>query len=235
MKTLFNELALSLGHMLLPRLCAACSRPLLLQEQILCMSCIMEIPLTGFHTQPENETAIRIAGRIPFQHATSLAYFQNDGLLQYLLHLLKYEGRQDIGRFLGRQAGISLNAVPWIRDLDTIIPLPLHNKKEQARGFNQVSVLAKAMAETLHLPVHEKALARVRNTQSQTLMNREQRSFNVAGAFQLGADVQTLKGSNVLLMDDVLTTGATLEAAAQPLLLVPGLSLSIFTMGIAAG
>lgn len=236
MKTPFNELALSLAHLLLPRLCAACSRPLLLQEQVLCMSCTLELPMTGFHGQPENETSVRIAGRIPFQHATSLAWFQGDGLLQYLLHLLKYQARQDVGRFLGSQAAAALYAENWVRNLDAIVPLPLHAKKQSLRGFNQVAVMAQAMAAGLQLPVLEGALQRTRNTKSQTRMSgREQRSANVQGAFDLGPDGHALKGNNVLLMDDVLTTGATLIAAAEPLQRIQGLQLNIFTLGIATG
>jgi ComF family protein len=228
-----SEIALSAAHLLLPRLCAACNQPLLLQEKALCFSCTLDIPQTNFHHHDENESVIRIAGRIPFKHATSFAYFQGDGLMQHLLHLLKYKGRQDVGRFLGRQAAYALREVSWIKHLDGIIPLPLHARKQKLRGYNQAEVIAAALAKELGLPLLPNALVRIRDTQSQTLMNREQRIANVRDAFQPGPGFQKLNEKKVLLMDDVLTTGATLEAAARPLQTVSGLELNLFTLGIA--
>jgi ComF family protein len=229
---LLPEMAKSVMHLLLPQLCAGCRTPLLYRERVLCMGCLMELPQTGFHTIETNEAAMRIAGRIPFQHATAFAYFTPDGLLQHLLHLLKYKGRKEVGIFLGAQAGYALKNVAWARSLDAIIPVPLHAKKEAARGYNQTALIAWGMGEVLSIPVMERALIRTKHTASQTRMSREERVQNVADAFQLSSGTE-LAGRNVLLIDDVLTTGATLEAASAAMRSVPDISLNILTIGMA--
>ena len=219
-------------HLLLPQLCAGCRAPLLYREKVLCMSCMMELPQTGFHHIEDNEAAMRIAGRIPFQQATAFAYFTPDGLLQHLLHLLKYDGRKEVGSFLGAQAAYALKNVSWAQSLNAIVPVPLHLKKEAARGYNQAALIAQGMGEILSIPVMEHALIRTRHTASQTKMSREERVRNMTDAFRLspGAD---LSGRQVLLIDDVLTTGATLEAASAAMRGVPGIGLNIMTIGLA--
>ena len=192
----------------------------------------MELPQTGFHEIESNEAALRIAGRIPFQHASAFAYFTPDGLLQHLLHLLKYSGRKEVGIFLGAQAGFALRNVSWVRSLDAIIPVPLHAKKEAARGYNQTALIARGMGEVLSVPVMERTLIRTKHTASQTRMSREERVQNVADAFQLSPGT-CLTGRRVLLIDDVLTTGATLEAASAAFRGVPDIGLNIMTIGMA--
>jgi ComF family protein len=232
MPSLLPEIARSITHLLLPQLCAGCRIPLLHSERTLCMSCTLELPQTGFHDIADNEAAMRLAGRIPYQHATAFAYFAPDGLLQHLLHLLKYKGRKEVGIFLGKQAGYALEATSWIRSVDAIIPVPLHPKKEAARGYNQTALIAQGLSEALAIPVKEHALMRMRHTESQTRKSREERVVNVKDAFSLSPKA-TLSGSHVLLIDDVLTTGATLEAASGPLVCAPGVKLSIMTIGLA--
>jgi len=231
--TSIQEMVRSLGHLLLPRLCAGCMRPLLFQENVLCLHCTLELPQTGFHELKENEAFIRIAGRFPFEHATAFAWFQSDGLMQHLMHLLKYEQRKDVGRFLGQQAAATLRDVHWMNAMNGIIPVPLHSVKLASRGYNQAELIARSFSSGLAIPMIGNAIHRIQNTSSQTRMNREERTKNVAGAFAAGPGIHNLAGKHILLMDDVLTTGATLEAAAQPLLAVPGIGLSIFTLGIA--
>ncbi len=230
--SLVPQLADSLVHLLFPRLCAGCRIPLIRQEEVLCMSCVTAMPVTGFCDHPDNEAAMRLAGRIPYLHATAYAYFSPDGLLQHLLHLLKYGGRKDIGTFLGTQAGIALRGAACMEGVDCILPVPLHPKKEAARGYNQTALIAGGLGDTCSLPVLGRALQRRRATESQTSKSREERERNVAGAFICRAG-GALSGRHLLLVDDVLTTGATLEAASAPLLPIPGLKLSILTIGVA--
>jgi len=220
-------------HLFFPQLCAGCHRPLLREETLLCLGCNLELPRCGFHDQPDNAAAARLAGRIPFQHATSFAHFVTDGLLQHLLHRMKYQGQKSIGRQLGRLFAWDLEQTSWHKEIDLIIPVPLHPKKERQRGYNQSALIAGSMAAVWGIAQGEQLLRRVRFTESQTKKSREERIANVAGAFALPKP-EKLRGKHILLLDDVLTTGATLEAAAQALLQVPDVKISIATIALAA-
>ncbi len=231
MNTSFLRLRESLAHLLFPRLCEGCQQPLLHQEDILCLGCALALPRSGFHHIPMNEAALRLAGRIPFEGATAFGVFTPGGILQHLLHRLKYQGRREIGAYLGRQAGRDLHTAPWARDLSAIVPVPLHPVKERLRGYNQAALLAGGLGEVLQIPVYDNALQRIRHTGSQTLKSREERMDNVGTAFSLRR--LPAPGSHLLLIDDVLTTGATLESAARPLLSAPGTRISILAFALA--
>lgn len=224
---LLQKIGQGLSHLLYPQLCYGCRRPLQEDEDVLCLHCTQELPLTGYHHIPDNETAIRFAGRFPFTHASSLAYFTGDGLLQHLLHGLKYKGRKDIGLFLGRTLGYALQQAGVVIDADAIVPVPLHRKKEASRGYNQSFYIAKGLGSVLGIPVDDCSLQRLRHTESQTLKNREERVKNVSDAFAWNGAAAVQK---ILLCDDVLTTGATLEACA---LAMAGRQVSVVTIGIA--
>lgn len=228
----FAELKKGITHLFYPHLCEGCSRPMVADEDVLCTACEAMLPETNYHAIPGNDTALRFAGRIPFQHATSLAYFTDEGLLQHLLHGLKYRGRQDTGRYLGRRLGAGLAATTWISGIDAIVPVPLHLSRTQRRGYNQSQVLAEGIATITRKPVISTALARTRNTESQTNKTRQERAENMKAAFAV-VDRAAVAGKHILLIDDVLTTGATLEACATALLAVDGVKISIATIGIA--
>lgn len=228
-----SDLASGLTHLFYPRLCEGCSKPLLQEEDVLCLNCsIYNLPRTAYHHIHENETFMRFAGRVKVEQATSLAYFTADGLLQHLLHKLKYEDRKDVGAYLGTQLGYDLLQVGWAKGIDAIVPVPLHPKKEAIRGFNQATVIAETMGEVLKLPVLADIVKRTRFTDTQTQKTREERIENMQGAFEV-VDAANISGKHILLIDDVLTTGATLEACALSLLAVQGVRLSIATIGIA--
>lgn len=230
--TTLKDLASGFTHLFYPRLCEGCSKPLLPEEDTLCLNCnVYFLPRTAYHHIPDNETAMRFAGRVPIAKATSFAYFTPDGLLQHLVHRLKYEDRKDIGLFLGRQLGYDLLQLKWADDIDVIVPVPLHEKKEAERGYNQSALIAEGMSEVLKIPVDNNILKRTRYTESQTQKTRSERLENMQDAFILNAGI--CKGAHILLTDDILTTGATLEAAARALLSSPGIKVSIATIGIA--
>ncbi len=226
-------MAHGLSHLVFPRLCEGCGKPLLAEEEVLCLNCnVFNLPRTAYHHIPENETAMRFAGRVLIQKATSFAYFTADGLLQHLLHQLKYKERKEIGIFLGKQLGYDLQQLNWHQGINYIVPVPLHPDKEAARGYNQTRLIAEGMANILGIPVVTDLLYRTRNTESQTQKSREERIANMEGAFGL-KNASPYQGSHILLIDDVLTTGATLEACAHTLLAIPGSKLSIATIGVA--
>lgn len=230
MKTALYKLYDGITHLLFPNLCEGCNKPLVSGEKILCLHCYQLLPRTGFHHIGENESAMRFYGRIPYANATSFAYFTGDGLLQHLLHELKYKDKKEIGYFLGEQFGLELKTTTWAHTIDLIIPVPLHPKKLAQRGYNQSVLIAEGLAKVLDIPVAKNGLIRLRNTESQTLKSRSERIANVSDAFRAGAD---FSGKHVLLVDDVLTSGATLEAAAQACTGRKQVQISIATIGVA--
>ncbi|MES2701122.1 MAG: ComF family protein [Bacteroidota bacterium] len=218
-------------HMLYPALCEGCAKPLIAAEEVLCIGCEQQLPETKYHHAEDNETALRFAGRVPFHYATSYAFFTADGLLQHLIHELKYRDKKDIGPYLGAKFGRSLQPVPHLRGIDMVIPVPLHPAKKAFRGYNQAMLIAEGIAKQLGIPASEQLL-RIRETESQTNKSRSERVNNMQGAFRV-KDMQQLAGKHILLVDDVLTTGATLEACAHALMAVENIKISFATIGIA--
>jgi ComF family protein len=215
-------------HLLFPRLCEGCRKPLSESEEVICISCELQLSQTHYHHIPDNETALRLAGRIPFVHATSLAYYNKDSLLQHLIHRLKYADRKSNGRYLGREIGKAISK--W--GIELIVPVPLHRKKELLRGYNQSMLIAEGISSVSGVPIAGRAVIRSRHTDTQTDKNREERISNVSGAFEVVLP-REIAGKHILLTDDVLTTGATIEACATAVLKVPGVSVSLATAGIA--
>ncbi len=231
-KAFISELKQGIAHLFYPVLCEGCKQPLVAPETILCISCLLEMPQTKYHNLPNNDTALLFAGRIPFINATTYAWFTNDGLLQLLLHGLKYKGKKEIGVFLGQQFALSLLDTDWIHTIDLIIPVPLHPKKKAIRGYNQSMMIANGISNILKKPATEEILFRIKHTESQTNKSRTERLKNMEGAFKINP-LKELKNTHILLCDDVLTTGATLEACANILLLQENIKISIATVGIA--
>jgi len=222
----------SLLHLFYPILCVGCRRPLIESEQVLCANCHILMPVTNYHNHTENDTAVRLAGRVPFNYATTYAYFTHEGLLQNLLHGLKYNDRKEIGDFLGALFGHSLQDTQWINNIDLIVPVPLHPDKEAGRGYNQSFLIAEGMSKVLKIPVNNSMLKRIRQTESQTKKSRTERLRNMEGAF-VAEYTNNVNNAHVLLVDDVLTTGATLEACALTLMADSNISVSFATIGIA--
>jgi len=222
----------SLLFLLYPELCTGCSRTLLPEENVLCLACQLQLQETNYHHIPDNETVLRLAGRFAFVHATSYAYFVKDGILQKVLHQLKYEGRKKNGTYLGHRFGQSILDMPWLSDISCILPVPLFKAKERQRGYNQTAVIASAMSSVLGITVADNLIERIRNTDTQVHKNRTERMENLQSAFRI-TDEERLRNRHVLLLDDVLTTGATLEACSLCLQEVPGIRISLATIGLA--
>jgi ComF family protein len=225
---LFDDL---LG-LLYPRLCLACGHDLPPYAQSFCLRCKLALPETGFHLLQENAFTDRFWGRLDLQAGAAMLYFRRQGLSQTLMHRLKYQGKREVGKELGRLYGYQLRESFWFKGLDGIVAVPLHPRKERRRGYNQSESFALGLSEGLRIPYWRGALARTLDTDSQTTKSRFERLENMQRAF-LAPQQERLQGKHILLADDVLTTGATLEACALKLLEIPGVRVSMTTIAIA--
>lgn len=215
-----------------PSVCAACGHSLFHWEQIVCTRCRSFLPKTGYSLVEENPLARMFYGRVRLKAVTSCFFFSKDGKVQHLIHELKYKGNSDAGVFLGQELGKAIKEAPLFQGLDYLIPVPLHPKREQQRGYNQSTMIAQGLSEVTGIPVGVDYLIRSVNTATQTHKSKEERWKNVKDIFTL-RHADQLEGKNVLLIDDVLTTGATLEACALTLSKVPGITISCATAACA--
>lgn len=206
----------SLLHLFYPHVCENCGQDLTVTEEVLCVVCMRKLPLTSFQLTPDNPVEKIFFGRVHLQHATAGYYFARDTCLQQLIHQFKYGGRKDIAIYLGRQLGLQLKESSWCEEVSFIIPVPLNRAKQRHRGYNQAAMLAKGIGEMLNCAVLEDGLARKAHSVTQTHKTRLERWENVAEVFSLNYP-EKIKGRHILLVDDVLTTGATLEACAHAL------------------
>ena len=215
--------------LLYPNLCAACGRALIGKEYVCCMSCLYHLPRTGYWKKPDNPLEQLFWGRVPVEHACALFFFEKGSRYRKLLHRLKYNGRPEIGVLLGRELGRELKNTLHYQCVNTIIPVPLHPKRQRRRGYNQSERIAAGIAQVTGWEVNNSALVRMRFTETQTHKSRQERWENVSEAFAL-KDAATLTGRHVLLVDDVLTTGATLEACILQLKKAPDCKISVATL-----
>ncbi len=201
-----------------PNICLGCSRKLLRGEDVICFRCESELPQTRHWLQTDNSLMKRFWGRVALQGAASLYQFHKGNEVQHLLHELKYRGRQEVGEHLGKVLGNQLKQEnSTIKNLDLIVPVPLHWKKLKTRGYNQCDSFAKGLSLALDVPWTSTALERKHENISQTKKKRYDRWGNVAEIFAV-SDEEQLKGKHILLVDDVVTTGATSEACLQTIL-----------------
>lgn len=229
--TFLSNLLQGLSALMFPELCEGCNRQLVGNEEVLCIGCEQHLLTGDTQIVAGNEAELRFAGRLPFAHAASFTQFYNDSLLQHLVHGLKYRNKKRIGIYLGRLWGRQLSKAPWIKDVTAIIAVPLHKAKEQKRGYNQSLLIAQGIADATGIPLRTDVVRRVRNTESQTRKSRTERIENMARAFET-IDRPDSGNAHVLLCDDVLTTGATMESCAG-VLLAAGYTVSLTTIGIA--
>ena len=219
-------------NLFFPNLCQACDEPLVKHENILCLSCLYKLPKTNFHMHENNPISRIFWGRANIHAATSFLFFNKGGSVQKLIHQFKYKSKIETGRYLGELLGKDLLQSDLFNTIDVIIPVPLHKKKLHTRGFNQSDIIAEGIGKTMHVPAIMETLIRTEFTETQTKKARYTRWENVKGKFGI-QNPQTIEGKHILLVDDVLTTGATLEACAQTLLEVPNTKVSLATLAYA--
>lgn len=219
----------SLFHLLFPHVCENCGTDVIEPDHFLCLKCHASLPKTEFHLYPNNPIEKIFWGRLPVTHATAQYYFTKNSMMQTLMHGLKYKGNKELGLYLGRLMGHALNSSNRFRYVDALIPLPLFPSKERKRGYNQATVLCEGIAEVLEKPVLKNIVIRTTHTDSQTKKSRVQRWQNMEGRFEL-VDANAIKDKHILLVDDVITTGATLEACGSELIEAKNVQLSIATL-----
>ena len=212
-----------------PRLCTVCGKSLIPAEKLLCMGCISDLPRSGYWLRDQNVITDLFKAQIAVEHASSYLCYTKESPYHQLLHRLKYKGETNIGHELGRWFGAELLSSPFYQKIEMIVPVPLHPKKERQRGYNQSMVFAAGIAGVTGWRLAPHVLTRIRHTATQTMLNREERQKNMAGAFLLSAPKQA-EGKHILLVDDVLTTGATLQACAAALSMAPGCTLYMATI-----
>lgn len=215
-----------------PRVCFACNNALLKHEEFLCTECLFNLPVTNFHLIENNPVANQFIGKIGFNAAASFYYFSKGGKVQHLIHQFKYMGYKKIGLFIGRIYGEQLIKSPLFSNIDYIIPVPLHPRKELQRGYNQAEWFANGLALSINAAVDTTTLHRTYASESQTHKTRFSRWENVKEIFSL-SNGQHLIGKHVLLVDDVITTGSTLEAAGHVLMEVPNIKISVCSLACA--
>lgn len=212
-----------------PKICVACSESLIQQEETICLICENNLPFTNFYLIQNNPLQKKFWGRIDIQNIDSILFFEKDSTTQHLLHQLKYQNRQDVGTKLANIYTENCKASSINFSFDGIVSVPLHSKKLKRRGYNQCETFALKIAQNWHIPYFKNALKRNVDTQSQTGKNRTDRWDNVAEIFEVN-EPKLIQNKHILLVDDVLTTGATIEACGIKILEIPNTKLSVLTM-----
>ncbi|WP_406685621.1 phosphoribosyltransferase family protein [Seonamhaeicola sp. MEBiC1930] len=221
----------SLVNLFFPKVCYACLNPLNDNEDTICIDCRHDLPITNFHIDHNDAVKKVFYGRIKIENGTALFRFEKQGIVQKLIHGLKYKGYENIGNTLGIWLGGELKNIESYQNIDAVIPVPLHKKKLQKRGYNQVAKFGQQIALALNVDYLEDTLVKITNTKSQTQKTRFSRWKNSNELFAL-KNIESIENKHILIVDDIITTGATLEACATVLNQAPNVKISIATMAI---
>lgn len=216
-------------HLAFPHVCEGCGTDSLQEDHLLCLRCLSTLPATNFSPYPENPIEQMFWGRMAVDSATALYYFTKGSMMQELVHQVKYRSNKQLGLYLGELMGSALVESTRFTSVDALIPLPLHPSKEHKRGYNQSALLCEGIARVMRKPILTDVVARPEETETQTKKNRVERWQNMQGKFKL-VDASAIEGKHVLLIDDVITTGATLEACGREILEAKNLRLSVATL-----
>lgn len=223
---------LSLVHLFFPRQCVVCGASLREGEEAVCMKCNAEMPRTGYHLREDNPVERMFWGKVPLEHATSYFFYHKGSDFRRIVHLLKYGGRRDLGEVMGRFMAAELLVAGFFDGVDVIVPVPLHPHRQRERGYNQSECIARGVSVVTAIPVDAAAVLRTKHTETQTRKSSCERWENVKGIFSL-CRAEAFAGKHVLIIDDVLTTGATVTACADAFRGVEGVRVSILTLAVA--
>ena len=227
-----DKMVINLLNLFFPQVCLACDDFLIDNEKYICTNCRNELSVTEFHSEDNNAVAKRLYGRVNFQNATSLFWFNKKGKVQHLIHSLKYKGHEEVGEFLGKWLGEELSQLDTYKSVEVVVPVPLHRSKLRKRGYNQVDKFGQEIAKALHVEFNSDVLVKTKATGTQVFKDRLKRLLTHEEDFSI-ADVNSLKNKHILLVDDIITTGATIEACVNQLLMIEGVKISVATMAIA--
>ena len=219
-------------NLLYPNLCASCQEVLLKNENMICYNCLVDLPRSLYYQDIENPIAKLFWGKIKLEIAISVFTFIKKGKVQRLMHELKYQGNTKVGELMGIELGKEIDKAKITDKVDVVIPVPLHKKKLKQRGYNQSQFIAIGVAKVLECEMNTYLLKRMEHSESQTKKSKYERWENVGEAFTL-TDANQYRGKHILLVDDVVTTGATLEACCKKLEEIEGVKLSVGTLASA--
>lgn len=219
-------------NLFFPKVCEACSISLKDNEKLICTSCRHELPVTDYHKKEDDSVKKILYGRVKLQNATALLHFSKRGITQQLLHKLKYKGHEDIGAYMGKWIGAELKASNAYNTIDVVVPVPLHKRKLRKRGYNQVAKFGKEIAAALDVDYNDEVLLKKSAVKTQVFKSRTRRFDRDDKLFEIKNGEQ-LRNKNILLVDDIITTGATVEACADALNKIEGIGLSLVTLAIA--
>lgn len=215
--------------LLFPRLCYGCGNHLMRNETLICTECYILIPRTNYHLKPDNPVSQLFWGRCLIEKAAAFSFYTKDSRIRKLIHQLKYMGIRELGSELGRIYGNSLKSSGFLEEIDLIIPVPLHPSKKRQRGFNQSDLISRGISETTGIPMNSDLLVRKTVTKTQTRKSRYDRWTNVQDIFRV-TDQDKLKDMHILLVDDVITTGSTIEACANEILKAENVKVSVVAL-----
>jgi ComF family protein len=219
-------------NLFFPSYCLTCPKPLVKGETLICTNCLHDLPQTAYHQEPDNIVAQKLYGRLPVRYAMALYKFRKSSKVQKLLHHLKYKHKPIIGKVLGRSYGIILKEAHWSKTIDLIVPVPLHSSRLRQRGYNQSDFFAQGLAEVLNIPWSNQYLKRGKKTATQIKKSKSERFKDMEDAFY-ATNTTDICNKHLLLVDDIITTGATLEACGLVLLAAGIKELSVATIAVA--
>jgi ComF family protein len=214
-----------------PRICVACTKHLTEQEEILCLKCDLQLPVSGYLDFKENPIEKLFWGRVKVKAAAALYFFTKEGGIQHLMHHLKYKQRKDIGIWMGKKLGKAIKESTRFSNIDYVVPIPLHPKKKFRRGYNQSDLIAQGIEDETHW-INASVLERIDDTATQTKKNKYERWLNVGESFRISPRYN-IENKNILLIDDVITTGATMEGNIHALLKAGAANVSVLTVACA--
>ena len=222
----------SILNLFFPKVCSGCNSFLLTNENVICTVCRHDIPLTNHHLSPDNDASKKFYGRVPILHASALFYFHKKGIVQQLIHNLKYKGHEEIGSIVGEWYAEDLSCMEFMKTVDEIIPVPLHPRKFRERGYNQVTTFGKALSGRLNIPYNDCLLVRNKYSKTQSKKNLLGRTEGIESVFDVTYSEKD-HNKHFVLIDDVITTGSTLEACSRALLKIQGAKISIACLAMA--
>lgn len=229
---LIKDWLYSFISLLFPRCCVVCGRSLAKGEECICAMCNINLPRTNYHLQKDNQVEQLFWGKIPLERATSFFFYRKGSDFRQILHQLKYGGQKEIGAIMGRYMASELSASGFFEGIDVIIPVPLHKRKQRIRGYNQSEWIARGISAVTGIRIDTEVIVRRKHTDTQTRKSTFERWENVDGIFEIH-HAESLKGKHLLVVDDVLTTGATTVACASRLVEIEGVRISVLTLAVA--